>query len=118
MLGLEVAYIVPLVYIVAGLLLCAGFYFAHLVDSVRQIAKVAGSAFATMTDASKDDLAKEKEVQRCALMMLKQTVQLIVKLLVVLSVTAFPVWLATMLGWIDMEAFSSFALRVDVLLVT
>lgn len=110
--------LVMAVYVLAVLLLCAGFYFAHLVDAVRQIAKVAGSAFAIMTDVSKDDLAKEKEVQRCALMMLKQAVQLIVKLLVILLVTVFPVWLAVMLGWIDVEIFTSFALRVDVLLVT
>lgn len=118
MQGLEELYIVALVYTVAVLLLCAGFYFAHPVDTVRQIAKVAGSAFAIMTDASKDDLTKEKEVQRCALMMLKQAVQLMVKLLVILSVTVFPVWLAAVLGWTDTQTFTTFALRVDVLLVT
>jgi hypothetical protein len=50
--------------------------------------------------------------------MLKQAVQLIVKLLVILLVTVFPVWLASFLGWIDLQSFKLFALRVDVLLVT
>ncbi|MCW8925681.1 MAG: hypothetical protein OQJ84_05435 [Xanthomonadales bacterium] len=110
--------LVMAVYVLAVLLLCAGFYFARLPGNTRQIVRVAGTAYSTMTDASLDDLAKEKEVQKCALEMLQQTVHLIVKLLVILLVTAFPVWLATTLGWIDMETFMSFALRVDVLLVT
>jgi hypothetical protein len=106
------------VYILAVLLLCAGFYFAHLVDGVRQISKVAVAAYSTMTDASLDDLAKEKAVQRRAVEMLKQAVQLIGKLLVILLVTAIPVWLASYLGWIDMDSFKLFALRADVLLFT
>jgi len=106
------------VYVLAVLLLCTGFYFARLPDNTRQIARVAGTAYSTMTDGSLDDLAKEKEVQRCALEMLKLTVQLIVKLLVILLVTVFPVWLATTLGWFDMQTFTLFALRVDVLMVT
>ncbi len=106
------------VYVVAVLLLCAGFYFAHLLEGVRRIAGVAGTAFSTITDDSLDDLAKEKTVQRCAVEMLKQTVQLVVKILVILLVTVFPVWLAAALGWIDMETFMQFALRVDVLLIT
>ena len=106
------------VYISAVLLLCAGFYFAHLVDGARQISRLAGVAYSTMTDVSLDDLAKEKAVQRCAIEMLKQAVQLIVKLLVIFLVTAFPVWPAVILGWIDMDSFTQFALRVDVLLVT
>ena len=110
--------IITAVYVVAVLLLCAGFYFARLVEGVRQIAGVAGTAFSTMTDDSLDDLVKEKPVQRCAVEMLKHSVQLIVKLLVIILVTAFPVWLANTLGWIDMEAFIQFVLRVDVLLVT
>jgi hypothetical protein len=106
------------VYILAVLLLCAGFYFAHLLDGVRQISKVAGAAYSAMTDASLDDLTKEKAVQRCAVEMLKRAMQLIVKLLVILLVTVFPVWLASFLGWIDLQSFKLFALRVDVLLVT
>ena len=106
------------VYVSAVLLLCAGFYFAHLVEIVRHIAALAGRAYATMTDDSLDDLAKEKVVQRCAVQMLKHSVQLIVKLLVILLVTALPVWLASFLGWTDMETFAQFALRVDVLLIT
>lgn len=110
--------IIGAVYAVAVLLLCAGFYFAHLVESVRLITGLAGSAYSTMTDDSLDDLSKEKTVQRCAVEMLRQAVQLIVKLLVILLVTAFPVWLASFLGWIDMESFKLFALRLDVLLLT
>jgi len=106
------------VYVLAVLLLCLGFYFARLLEAVRQIAGLAGTAYSAMTDGSLDDLAKEKAVQRCALEMVKQAVQLIVKLLVILLVTAFPVWLANFLGWIDMEPFIRFALRVDVLLIT
>lgn len=106
------------VYVVAVLLLCAGFYLAHLVEIVRHIAALTGTAYATMTDDSLDDLAKEKAVQRCAIQMLKHSVQLIVKLLVILLVTAFPVWLASFLGWTDMETFAQFALRFDVLLIT
>lgn len=106
------------VYVLAVLLLCVGFYFAHLVEGVRQIAGVAGAAYSAMRDRSLDDLEKEKAVRRCALEMVKQTVRLSVKLLVILLAAAFPVWLANFLGWIDMEAFTRFALRVDVLLVT
>jgi len=106
------------VYVLAVLLLCAGFYFAHLVDSVQQVSKVARTAYSTMTDNTLDDREKEETIQNCAIEMVKQAVQLIVKLLVILLVTAFPVWLAGFLGWIDMDAFKLFALRVDVLLVT
>lgn len=106
------------VYVVAVLLLCAGFYFARLAAAVRQIARVAAGAYATLRDGSLDDLAKEKAVQRSALEMVKQTVQLAVKLLVILLVTAFPVWLAVTLGWIGMDRFAQFALRIDVLLIT
>ena len=106
------------VYVLAVLLLCAGFYFAHPVKTVRHIAGLAGTAYSTMTDDSLDDLVKEKTIQRCAVAMLKQAVQLFVKLLVILLVTVFPVWLASFLGWIDMDAFKMFVLRMDVLLVT
>lgn len=106
------------VYVLAVLLLCAGFYFAHLLDSVRQIARVARSAQATMTNARVDDLAKEKAVQGYALEMVKHAVGLIVKLLVVFLVASFPVWLATALGWIDWQTFAQFAVRMDVLLGT
>jgi hypothetical protein len=109
---------VTAVYVLAVLLLCAGFYCAHLVEGVRHIAGVAGTAYSAMRDRSLDDLAKEKTVQRCALEMVKQTVRLSIKLLVILLAAAFPVWLANFLGWIDMQPFTRFALRVDVLLVT
>lgn len=110
--------VIGVVYVVAVLLLCAGFYFAHLVESVRLITGLAGTAYSTMTDDSLDDMAKEKTVQNCAVEMMKQAVQLIVKLLVILLVAAFPVWLVGFLGWIEMDAFARFALRVDVLLIT
>jgi hypothetical protein len=109
---------VTAVYIVAVLLLCVGFYFAHLGRTLQQVAEVAKTAFSTMTDSSLDDHVKEKTIQRCAIDMVKQAVSLFIKLAVILLVTAFPVWLTNTLNLIEIETFTSFVLRMDVILVT
>ena len=106
------------VYVVAVLLFCAGFYFAHFVRTFQRVALAAKTAFSTMRDDSMDDLAKEKTVQRCAIDMVKQAVTLFIKLAVIVLVTAFPVWLANTLNLITFEAFNHFVLRVDVILIT
>ena len=106
------------VYVLAVLLFCAGFYFAHFANTLRQVALAAKTAISTMRDDSIDDLAKEKTVQRCAIDMVKQAVTLFIKLAVIVLVTAFPVWLANTLNLITFEAFNHFVLRVDVILIT
>jgi hypothetical protein len=109
---------VTAVYIVAVLLLCVGFYFAHPGRTLQQVAEAAKTAFSTMTDNSLDDHVKEKTVQRCAIDMVKQAVSLFIKLAVILLVAAFPVWLANTLNLIEIETFTSFVLRMDVILIT
>ena len=106
------------VYVVAVLLFCAGFYFAHFVSTFQRVALAAKTAFSTMRDDSMDDLAKEKTIQRCAIDMVKQAVSLFIKLVLILLLTAFPVWLANGLNLITFEAFGHFVLRVDVILIT
>ena len=50
--------------------------------------------------------------------MVRQAVALAVKLAVVIVVAALPVWQATALGWMDLEAFWAFVVRTDVLLIS
>jgi hypothetical protein len=110
--------IVMLAYVVALLLLAAGFYFARLNEHLRAITAAASKAFVIMRDAAADDLEKEKTVQSCALAMVRGAVTLTVRLAVILLAAAFPVWLASALGWLNMELFWHFALRADVLLIS
>ena len=110
--------VIVTVYVVAVLIFCAGFYFAHFVKTFQQVAQAARTAFSTMTNTTLDDLAKEKAIQACAILMLKQATALFIKLAIILLTTAFPVWLAGTLDLITTEAFSSFVLRIDVMLIT
>jgi len=110
--------VIVAVYVVTVLIFCAGFYFAHFVKTFQQVAQAARTAFSTMTDTTLDDLAKEKAIQACAILMIKQAMALFIKLAIILLTTAFPVWLAGVLDLITIEAFSSFVLRVDVMLIT
>ena len=109
---------VTAVYIVAVLLLCGGVYFAHLARTLQQVGDAAKVAFSTMTDSSLDDHVKEKTIQRCAIVMVKQAVSLFIKLLVILLATAIPVWFSSTLNLVTIEAFGDFVMRVDVLLIT
>jgi hypothetical protein len=110
--------VIVAVYIVAVLIFCAGFYFAHFVRTFQQVARTARTAFSTMTDPTLDDLAKEKTIQACAILMVKQVTALFIKLGIILLATVFPVWLTSALDLITIEAISSFVLRVDVMLIT
>lgn len=110
--------LVVTVYVVAVGLLCTGFYYARLTETLKRVGVAAGTAFAAMRNDSLDDLEKEKAVQRCAIAMVRQTVLLITKLVVVLLVTALPVWLVSVVGWMEVESFWRFTLRADVLLIT
>jgi hypothetical protein len=110
--------LVAAIYVLALLLLCFGFYYAHPLRSLKAAGQAAGTALATMRDGSIDDIDKEKTVQRCAVEMVRQAVALAVKLVVVAAVAALPVWQATALGWMDIEAFWEFVLRTDVILVS
>jgi len=106
------------VYVLAVLLLCVGFHFSRILVTLKHVSNAARVAISTMTDSSLDDMAKEKAIQRYAVEMLKQTIALFTKVLLILLVTAVPVWLASTLGWIDMQTFTGFILRWDVLLLT
>ena len=110
--------VIVAVYVVAVLVFCAGFYFAHFVKTFRQVAQAARTAFSTMTDTTLDDLAKEKAIQACAILMVKQATVLFIKLGVIFLATAFPVWLAGALELMTIENFSGFVLRGDVMLIT
>lgn len=109
---------VEAIYVLALLLLCFGFYFAHPLRTLKAASQAARKAAAAMRDSALSDLEKEKTVQRCAVEMVRQAVALTVKLAVVLAVAALPVWQATALGWMDIEAFWAFVLRTDVILIS
>jgi hypothetical protein len=106
------------IYVFALLLLCCGFYFSHPLRTLRLAGQATGKALAAMRDGSLSELEKEKTVQRCAVEMVKQAVALAVKLAIVVAVAALPVWQATALGWMELDAFWAFVLRTDVLLVS
>ena len=109
---------VAAIYVLALLLLCFGFYFAHPLRTLKATAQAAKQATAAMRDSALSDLEKEKTVQRCAVQMVRHAVNLAVKLAVVVAVAALPIWQATALGWMDSEAFWEFVLRTDVILIS
>ena len=69
-------------------------------------------------DDSLDDLAKEKAIQKAAINMIKQTLILFSKLVIVAMVSVSPVIIADSLSLIMLENFNRFVLRLDVLLIT
>lgn len=98
------------------ILFVAVFMLAGLIPAARRALQAAQQAVQVMRDPALDDLAREKAVQSAAVQVSRITLLLIVKVAVLLAVTALPALAADLAGlapWTDTVGFLS---RWDVLL--
>lgn len=109
---------ITIIYCLAVILFCVTFYFTKLLTTCTQIIVIAQQAMTTITDVNLNDAAKEKATQAAAINMLRNSFLLLIKFVIIISVTVLPLWLADMAGMAKFSETSEFALRLDVLLIT
>lgn len=109
---------ITIIYCLAVILFCVTFYFTKLLTTCTQIIVIAQQAMTTITDVNLNDAAKEKATQAAAINMLRNSFLLLIKFVIIISVTVLPLWLADMAGMAKFSETSKFALRLDVLLIT
>jgi len=110
--------IIATVYILIVLLFCLAFYLVKIIKTCHQVLVIANNAIDVFTDNNLDDHAKEIEIQKSALRMVKCCCILLMKVVATLIIAALPLWLASQMRLVTPVDISNFALHWDVLIIT
>jgi len=79
---------------------------------------ISKDAASVMRDDRYNDLEREKAVQQYSIRLFKVFFSIIFRSVLVFAVSILPIWLAGLLGWINVEEVTAFLLRADVILIT
>jgi hypothetical protein len=106
------------IYCIAVILFCAAFYLTKIISTCVQIISVAKQAATTIADKSLDDDTKENAARSASIKILTNSFILFIKIVALLGAAVLPLYIASFAGLADFSESISFAMRMDVLLIT
>ena len=108
--------------VVIALVSIVAFIFAlwvfRIVPFGARAVSISKDAASVMRDDRYNDLEREKAVQQYSIRLFKVFFSIIFRSVLVFAVSILPIWLAGLLGWINVEEVTAFLLRADVILIT
>lgn len=106
------------VYILAVCIFTLVFIFLKLNKNISLIVNISRHALNVLNNKQLPDITKETETQKAALKLFKQAAFILLKSIIIISLTAIPFALADTLGIVSWDEATKFSLRADVLIYT